>query len=186
MNMSVGEIHLKGLQYATQYGIKNRYQFDLLNTPFSNEFDAVCIFDVLEHIQDDDLALKNIHKSLNKNGKIAITVPAHMWLWNRDDAIVGHKRRYTKKQLITKLENNGFEILSARYFFMSIVPLLFIRTIVKKDNKSKILKSEYNNDRSMNFILSTSLLLVSKLENIFNFLLPNLFGGSLLLIAKRL
>jgi predicted GTPase len=47
---------------------------------------------------------------LKENGNIVLTVPAHMWLWNRDDTIAGHKIRYTKKDLENKLrENFDFE-----------------------------------------------------------------------------
>lgn len=118
-------------------------------------------------------------------GNIVLTVPSHMWLWNRDDAIAGHKIRYTKKELIDRLEKNGFEIVIARYFFMSIVPLLWLRTILNKDYKSDISKEEYSNDISMNPILSDILLFISKIENKINKFLPNFFGGSLFIIARK-
>ena len=114
-----------------------------------------------------------------------LTVPAHMWLWNRDDTIAGHKRRYTKKELVEKLKNNGFEILEARYFFMSIVPLLFLRTIVNKDDGSEIKKEEFSNEISINPIVSDILLFISRIENKVNDFLPNFFGGSIFLIARK-
>ena len=67
-NMCVGEMHLNGLKYAKEYGINECYQLNLLDMPFRDEFDAVCMFDVLEHIEDDDFALQNIRKSLNRGG----------------------------------------------------------------------------------------------------------------------
>jgi len=180
-NISVGEMHLNGLQYAKNYGINECYQFNLLDTPFKDEFDAVCMFDVLEHIEDDNLALLNVSKMLNGGGNIVLTV----WLWNKDDAIAGHKTRYTKQELIDKLENNDFEIVIARYFFISITPLLYLRTILNKDDNSDIKKEEYSNDISMNPILSNILLFISRIENKINSLLPNLFGGSLFIIARK-
>ena len=184
-NMSVGEMHLSGLKYAQSYGIKECYQFDLLNAPFENEFDVVCMFDVLEHIEQDDKALENSFNMLSAGGKIALTVPSHMWLWNRDDAIAGHKIRYTKKELINKLESSGFEILKARYFFIGIIPLLFFRTILNRDDKSEVKEIEFSNDLSMNAVLSNALLFISRIENKISHLLPNIFGGSLLIIAKK-
>ena len=67
-NISVGEMHLNGLKYAKSYGMEDCYQFNLLDTPFENEFDVVSMFDVLEHIEDDSLALMNVYKSLNGGG----------------------------------------------------------------------------------------------------------------------
>ncbi len=184
-NISVREMHLSGLKYAKSYGIKKCYQFNLLDTPFDDEFDAVCMFDVLEHIKEDDFALQNVNKSLNRKGKIVLTVPSHMWLWSRDDAVAGHKTRYTKKELINKLEDNGFEIIKARYFFISIIPLLFLRTILKRDDKSEVKEIEFSNNISMNSLLSDVLLFILRVENKINYLLPNMFGGSLLIIAKK-
>lgn len=108
-----------------------------------------------------------------------------MWLWNRDDTIAGHKRRYTKKELVERLEKSGFEVLSARYFFISIVPLLFLRRVLNKDDGSKVREEEYNSDISMNSALSNILLFISRIENKLNKFLPNLFGGSLLVIARK-
>lgn len=184
-NISVGEMHLNGLKYAQSYGMKNCYQFDLLDTPFRNEFDTVCMFDVLEHIPNDSMALQNVHNMLTKEGKIVLTVPSHMWLWNRDDTIAGHKIRYTKKELAEKLEQNGFEVLTARYFFISIIPLLFLRRVLNKDDRSKVKDEEYNSDISMNSTISNIVLFILRVENKINEFLPNYFGGSLLIIARK-
>lgn len=184
-NISVGEMHLNGLKYAQSYGMKKCYQFNLLYSPFQTEFDTVCMFDVLEHIPDDNLALKNVYKMLNRDGKIVLTVPSHMWLWNRDDTIAGHKIRYTKKQLVKQLEKNGFKVLKARYFFMSIVPLLFLRRMINSDDASEVQDNEYNKDITMNPFLSKVLLFISRIENKLNKYLPNLFGGSLFVIARK-
>ncbi len=184
-NISVGEMHLNGLKYAKSYGMKDCYMFDLLDTPFEEEFDAVCMFDVLEHIAEDSKALKNVNQMLKKDGKILLTVPSHMWLWHRGDAVAAHKIRYTKKELINILRNNGFEILTARYFFISILPLLFIRRMINKDDGSKVREEEYTKGNSMNSFLSSLLLLISRIENKLNRFLPNAFGGSLFVIAKK-
>ncbi len=184
-NLCVGEMHLNGLKYAQEYGINKCYQFNLLQTPFKNEFDAVCLFDVLEHIKDDSLALQNIHKTLRNDGYLVLTVPSHMWLWSRADSIAGHKTRYSKQILIKKLQDNGFEILVARYFFISIIPLLYLRTLLNMDNKSNIKHEELTKTISINPLLNKILLFISRIENKITNFLPNLFGGSLFIIVRK-
>ena len=179
LNISVGEMHLNGLKYAKSYGLDRCYQFDLLCSPFKNEFDVVCMFDVLEHIYDDNKALLNSYQMLKPNGQIILTVPAHKWLWHRGDAIGGHKRRYNKKELSSILNKNGFSIVNARYFFISIVPLLLLRKLLNyRENEEK---SNFH----INPIINKILLFISRIENKCNRFLPNMFGGSLLLIAKK-
>ncbi len=184
-NICAGEMHLNGLEYAINYGIENCYQFDLLRAPFENEFDTVCLFDVLEHIEDDTVALENIWRMLTIEGSLILTVPAHKWLWNRDDAIAKHKRRYTKNELIKKLENNGFDILVSRYFFIIIVPLLFLRRIFNRDDGRDMTMAEYDKEIVMDPISNAVLLLLSRIENRLNAFLPNFFGGSLFIIARK-
>lgn len=184
-DFAVGEMHFSGLKYAQSYGIDKCYQFDLLRAPLENEFDTVCMFDVLEHIEDDALALQNVHKMLKSRGEIVISVPAHMWLWNRDDSIAGHKRRYTKGQLVDLLNQAGFTIVQTRYFFISILPLLYLRTLINKDSNLPISEEEVNKAISMNPLLSKILLFISRIENKINEFSPNVMGGSLLVIARK-
>lgn len=184
-NIAVGEMHLNGLKYAKTYGIKECYQFDLLETPFEDKFDVVCMFDVLEHIENDLLALEQSYKMLKDNGHIIVTVPAHIWLWNRSDRIVGHKRRYIKDELKEKIEKVGFEIVEINYFFIFITPLLYIRKLLDYDDGSDIENKETFKHLELNVIINKLLLFISRLESKFNKFLPNKFGGSLFLIAKK-
>ncbi len=180
-NVAVGDMHINGLRYAKSKGIKNCYRFNLFEPPFKDEFDVVCIFDVLEHIKEDLLILENINKMLKQNGKIVITVPAHQCLWSNFDVLSGHKRRYTKKEMERLLNNTGFQILYARYFFISIVPLIFLRKLIL--SKSLGLK---NTDLSINPFINRSLLLISRIENSLNHSLPNIMGSSLLVIGEKI
>lgn len=183
--VAVGEIHFKGLRYAKSYGINECYQFDLLHAPFESEFNAICLFDVLEHIDEDVKALINIRKMLTEHGYVVLTVPAHKWLWSRDDVIARHKRRYTKKEMIEKLQNIGFEIIVSRYFFISIVPLLFLRRFIHKDDGTSIRQEEYMADISINPFFNKILLYLTRFENKLNKFLPNYYGGSLLILATK-
>ena len=67
---------------------------------------------VLEHIEDDVAALKEIKNKMVVNGKLVIYVPALPVLFSDFDASIGHYRRYTKKELINKVTNAGFKVES--------------------------------------------------------------------------
>ena len=81
----------------------------------SNSVDFLYSINVLEHIENDELALHQIHKVLSKKGKVLIYVPAFQFLWTGLDDEVRHFRRYTKKSLEEKLEKSGFRINSLKY-----------------------------------------------------------------------
>lgn len=101
--------------------------------PFEAEsFDLVTALDVVEHLDDDIAGLKEIHRILKKDGKTLIFVPAFMWLWGVQDDISNHRIRYTKKQIVERLNNAGFEIERATYANLTFfAPILAGRTLMK-------------------------------------------------------
>ena len=182
---AVGEIHLSGLQYAKSYGITECYQFDLYNTPFSDCYDAIGLFDVLEHLDKPEKALSNINSMLRDNGLLYITVPAHMWLWNKYDRLAGHKIRYTKPSLIQVAQQANFDIIECRYFFIFITPLLWLRSKLHPDKHLEATIQEEDSEIHVNTMINKTLLAICRLENLINHLLPNIFGGSLILVVRK-
>lgn len=182
--VAVGELYSKGLEFARSYGITRRYQFNIYNTPFKEHFDVCCLFDVLEHLDYDYVALKNVSTMLKKNGYIILTVPAHMWLWNKDDVTAKHKRRYEQKELVHLVENAGFDVLEAKNFFLSILPLLYMRTILKRDVGGENHDAEYGSIE-IHPIINHILDVVTRIENaLFTNLHPSV-GGSIILIGRK-
>jgi glycosyltransferase involved in cell wall biosynthesis len=76
---------------------------------------AVLSMNVLEHIENDRLALKNVNRLLEKGGRFALLVPAHQALYSDMDKNLGHFRRYDKRSLNVLLEEAGFRVESSRY-----------------------------------------------------------------------
>ena len=99
--------------------------------PFEdNSFDLVCAFDVIEHIEDDNLALSEIWRVLKGNGQVFITVPAFMSLWSHHDVVNHHFRRYTKSNLSELVRHNRFNIEFVSYFNSALfLPILAFRTL---------------------------------------------------------
>jgi hypothetical protein len=91
---------------------------------------AVGVFDVIEHIQEDQDFLGILRSLLVQSGRIYITVPAFSWLWSSDDAFAGHHRRYTLASLCSTLDRAGFDVEFASYIFALLpVPVLLVRSI---------------------------------------------------------
>jgi len=84
--------------------------------PAGAQYDLVTIFDVIEHIEDDIGMFKDIHCLLKPGGLLVCTVPAYKFLWGPHDMLNQHKRRYTKKSIVKKAQEAGFEIKRASYF----------------------------------------------------------------------
>ncbi len=80
-----------------------------------SHYDLIALLDVLEHIEDDDAALRSIAKRLRPGGRILIAVPAHPWLWSSHDVANHHFRRYTRKTLSAVARDAGLtlEMMSA-------------------------------------------------------------------------
>jgi len=101
-------------------------QMDARKIPFVDEFDVVGAFDILEHMDDDLGALREIYKSVKPGGGIILTVPQHRWLWSKTDEIACHKRRYSRQELMTKTEGAGFRVQWISSFITLLLPLLFL------------------------------------------------------------
>ena len=178
------EIFTEGLMHA-QKRIKSAVllQMDARNIPFSEEFDVIGAFDVLEHIEEDKLVLQQMHKATAVDGGIIITVPQHHFLWSKVDEYACHVRRYGKKELINKIERAGFEIVMTTSFVSLLFPLMFLsRFSQKKKENSFGGEAELRHGYLANQILKC----VMTIERALIILgVRFLFGGSLMVIAKK-
>ena len=86
-----------------------------LNDVKNESLDLIYSFNVLEHIENDTQTLAQLYDKLKKGGKLVLYVPAFPCLYSEMDKKVGHWRRYTKKELVTKVQNVGFKIVSCHY-----------------------------------------------------------------------
>jgi len=107
--------------------------FDAKHANLLGTFDCVFALNVVEHIEDDGLALANIHKMLQKNGKAVILVPAYQSLYNRFDKELQHYRRYSSFRLNSRMQENGFRVIHAQYFNLAGIPGWFVSgSLLKK------------------------------------------------------
>lgn len=151
-------------------------QYDITTSPkkfLSNRFKTVFAVNVLEHIDDDRLAVENISKLLRPNGQVLLLVPAKKWAFTKLDAYLGHYRRYEKEELSNLLTKAGFEIKMIHYF--NIVGLLswIIRGGIQRNSTSLTKESVRLFDR-----------VVPLLQRVESFARPPV-GISLVCIARK-
>lgn len=122
----------RALAEVARLGVKT-IEGDLTRTELSpSSYGAVCVFDVLEHIENDREALRRIHSALMPGGALLVTVPAFQFLFSKHDEVLEHYRRYGKAELLQKLEEAGFEIRSVRYWnSILFIPAAFVRLVKK-------------------------------------------------------
>mgnify|MGYP001560427857 CR=1 FL=1 len=137
----------------------------LTELPFeSNSYDLVCAFDVIEHIEEDSLAVEEIHRVLAPAGQYFITVPAFQFLWSNHDVVNHHFRRYTKTGINSLFEKLEFDTTYSSYFnfwlFFPIAAVRFILNMLPKNKKDTTSGSD-------NEVLSSSGFVNSILYHIF-------------------
>lgn len=91
-------------------------EFDKKHQSLFYKFDSVFALNVVEHIENDSLAIQNCKKLLKPGGQLIILVPAFNFLYNTFDDSLGHFKRYKKRGLIELFENNEFEVIHKQYF----------------------------------------------------------------------
>lgn len=124
--------HLMLTDFSTRYvqSLKTRYssfqnvsvdRMDLNNREEYSKigygkYDSIIALNVLEHVRDDVLALQELYKMLKNGGILIVLVPCHKFLFNVIDEKLGHYRRYTKKELLCKINETNFTVVCMHYF----------------------------------------------------------------------
>ena len=89
---------------------------------------VVTLMDVLEHVDDDAGALREMIRLTRPGGLLVVTVPAFRCLWSDWDEAMHHRRRYTKRQLLRAVRQPGVRVLRCAYFNTAMfLPIAFVR-----------------------------------------------------------
>lgn len=181
MKLWGSEIFAAGLGFAAlRAKDAELIQMDARRMPFRDEFEVIGAFDVLEHIEEDELVLGQMFHSLKPGGGIILTVPQHPFMWSRQDAAACHVRRYTRRELAGKLKNAGFSVEMATSFVCLLFPLMMLSRIAKREASDPM--SELRLGKFANTLFESVMKLERKLIEM-EIQLP--FGGSLLMVGRR-
>ncbi|RJS79470.1 class I SAM-dependent methyltransferase [Methanophagales archaeon] len=143
------------------------------------EFDVIICSELLEHIENDELAIKNLYYKLKKGGYLIVTTPHREKYWLLLDEIDGHVRRYEKAELEKKLTRNGFTVCESKTWGYPLLHLYYTLVLnkVKGRAKMKIVKKTKQKQ-----IFSIILRSIFYLDDLF---IPLSKGRNLFLLARK-
>ncbi len=111
------DFSLDALAFARTKGVTRVCSGDSTFLPIASaSCDCVLALDVLEHVADDDAALREVVRVLRPGGVFCFTVPAFMSLWRHHDEMYGHYRRYTKAEFSAKVRRAGLQVVACNFF----------------------------------------------------------------------
>jgi len=180
-----GEV--EGIEPDSSLLSESRWRPKIRNVPLDHgfdrfgQYDLVLMLDVLEHIESDEQALRQIKAAVRPGGSLLITVPALSWLWSAHDVANAHFRRYHASSLRLVLQRAGFEVKVLRYFFFwTVAPLVARRWLAPATPGS----TEYSVSIPAS-TLNQSLIWLCRVEQALGRVIRWPLGTSLLAVARR-
>ncbi|EWT03127.1 methyltransferase [Intrasporangium oryzae NRRL B-24470] len=121
------EYGAEGAEVAHDRGLAT-LRGDATRLPIADaSLDLVVSFDVLEHLHDDDGAVREVRRVLKPGGTYLVAVPADPRLWSSHDEAVDHIRRYTRQGLVDLLERGGFDVQQVQSWNVLLRPVVAVR-----------------------------------------------------------
>lgn len=115
------------LKYCRERGIDSVCLAQASDLPYRDDlFSLVTSIDVLEHVEDDVSAIREMYRVVKPGGVIVFTVPAFQFLWSRRDEQSHHFRRYRLGEVKEKAAEAGLSILRATYINLPLLVPLFL------------------------------------------------------------
>jgi SAM-dependent methyltransferase len=109
---------------ARQRAVGKVVEGSVLEMPFEDDsFDLAVCLDVIEHLEDDRAALRELRRVLAPGGALLVTVPAYQWLWSGHDEINHHHRRYNRDTLLAAAGDAGWSCEFATHFNSLLLPV---------------------------------------------------------------
>jgi len=121
----------QGCLNAVERGLQHVYNAAFQEFPFQDyEVGGVGLFDVVEHVEDDESFVRELAAHLKKGARLYVTVPAYRWLWSDTDDYSRHQRRYGRRALETLAARTGMGLVYVTHFFSFLpVPTFFMRAL---------------------------------------------------------
>jgi ubiquinone/menaquinone biosynthesis C-methylase UbiE len=115
----------EALEFSRRRGLSHLVGADAMRIPLaSDSFDLLVAMDMLEHLKDDCLALREFFRVLKPGGRMFATVPAYPHLWSEHDIALMHYRRYVRGELRERVTAAGFRVEKLSHTMTLLYPLV--------------------------------------------------------------
>lgn len=188
LKLTGSEIYISGLELAAKRLPHVEFiQLNATQMPFKNKYDFAGAFDVIEHIEEDQIVMNEVYKSLKPGGRFLISVPQHKWLWSVIDEYSCHKRRYTRSELKSKLKSAGFEVEFATSFTFFLLPAMYLARLRRRSVKlEELTKEQINSEISISGWMNSLFSFVMRFDELLIKMGVSLpCGGSLFVVARK-
>ena len=127
------DVSEEAIRFCASKGLGEVRQGSVCALPFADDsLDLVLATDIIEHVDDDALALREITRVLAPGGHALITVPAFASLWGLQDEVSHHLRRYRMGPLMTAVRASGLRPLRSFHFnYLLFVPIWLARQLMR-------------------------------------------------------
>jgi SAM-dependent methyltransferase len=130
------ELSHTSVELARGRGVGEVIEGSILEMPFAQDsFDLAVGLDVIEHLEDDLEALRELRRTVAPGGALLLTVPAYQWLWSGHDEINHHHRRYTRRTLRAVAERAGWHQVRTTYFNSLLLPVAIMLRVLDRLNR---------------------------------------------------
>jgi SAM-dependent methyltransferase len=117
------ELSDTSVRLARERGVGEVLEGSVMDMPFDEgSFDLTVSLDVIEHLEDDVGALRELRRVTAPGGTLLVTVPAYQWLWSGHDEINHHHRRYNRRSLLAAAGSAGWHLESSTHFNLLLLP----------------------------------------------------------------
>jgi SAM-dependent methyltransferase len=127
------ELSQTSVELARGRGVGEVIAGSVLEMPFeADSFELAASLDVIEHLEDDIAALRELRRVVAPGGALLVTVPAYQWLWSGHDEVNHHFRRYTRRSLQRAGEQAGWQQVRTTYFNSLLLPAAILLRVLDR------------------------------------------------------
>jgi len=128
------DISADAVRYGELQGVRNLAVIEGHRIDFPDDtFDVALSLDVIEHLEHEEWALREIERVIKPGGLVVTMVPAYMFLWGVQDEVAHHYRRYTMHALVKKVRSSTSLTVVRKSYFNTFLflPIALLRLVCR-------------------------------------------------------